>query len=157
MRLKNHKALLLVSALPFTLAGCGGDEPAAAAAPTGPKERHIYVSAVDCETGGRGTLEECSAAIEKAVLAHEKSPPPYKSLNSCETKEGANKCERVADRAYRPRLTAYVFDKTTSLVAQPLYPTAAGYRTADGKVLAATDDNLIFSKSARDAYEILKK
>jgi uncharacterized protein YgiB involved in biofilm formation len=157
MPLHDFKSLLAAAALPLALAGCGGEEKAAAATPAGPKERHIYVSAVDCENGGRGTLEECSTAIQKAVLAHEKSPPPYKSLNACEAKEGTNKCERVADKAYRPRLTAFVFDKGAALTALPLYPTTSGYRTADGKGLSGSDDNLIFSKSARDAYEVFKK
>lgn len=146
----------LAIASTFALAGCGGEEPVVAnkAAPT---ERSIFVSAVDCEASGKFGIEDCSQAIEKAIKAHDKSSPTYKSLDTCEDTEGSERCERVEERKYRPRLAAYVFDNATPPAAKPLYLTAdggAGFRTAEKEVLLGKDDNLIFSKSARDLYEL---
>jgi len=146
----------VVAATCLALAGCGGDEPVEAA-PAAPTERSVFVSAVDCENSGKYAIEDCSKAIERAVRSHDKYSPTYKSLNSCESAEGAGKCERVGDRAFRPRLAAYVFDTASPPVARPLYLTtdgAAGFRTAEKEVLMGTDDSLIFSKSAHDLYDL---
>ena len=135
------------------LGGCGGEKPAVAAAQV---EKAIFTSALDCESGGQLTLDVCSKTIEAAVAAHEKSAPSYKSQASCEEKEGTSKCERIAEKLYRPRLSAFLITASTPAVAFPLYLTKdaqLGFRTADMQVLLEKDDNLTFSKSARHAYE----
>jgi hypothetical protein len=156
MNKSRHFASFVITSACLALAGCGGEEVQEdkAAVPT---ERSIFVSAVDCEASGKITIEDCSKAIEKAIRVHDKTSPTYKSLDSCEETEGAERCERVADRIYRPRLAAYVFDNTTPPAAKPLYliaDGAAGFRNADKEVLLGKDDNLIFSKSAQDLYEL---
>ncbi len=156
MNKSQFTAGLVLASTSLALAGCGGDEPKAKAA--APVERSIFVSAVDCEASGKLSIDDCSKAIEKAVTAHEKTSPTYKSQSSCETAEGADKCERVADKIFRPKLVAYILDAATPPVAKPLYPTAdgvAGFRNGAKEVLLASDDNLIFSKSAQDLYELL--
>lgn len=145
-------ACLMVAAQSLALAGCGGEEPAAAAKI--PQVRHIYTSAVDCEAAGVYSLDNCSTAIASAVKTHEKIAPTFKSLRSCEAKQGAGKCERISDKDFRPRLVAFVFEGKETPAAKPLYPAKGGFRTSEDAVLLATNENLQFTKSARDASEI---
>ena len=151
-------SFLLLCGAALALAGCGGDKPVAAApGPAAPTERSIFVSTVDCEASGRFPIEQCSNAIAGAVTMHDKYAPSYKSLGTCEETEGAGKCERMADRIYKPQLAAFIFDNATPPSATPLYlivDGTPGFRTGDKKMMLGKDDNLIFSKSARDAYEL---
>jgi hypothetical protein len=156
MKAPNLLASLTIAATALALSGCGGDQPVEAAAKA-PTERHIFVSAVDCEASGKFALEDCEKAIDRAIRGHDKQAPSYKSVGTCEETEGLDKCERVGEKAYRPRLAAYVFDNAKPPAAKPLYLTldgAFGFRTAEKEALLTKDDNLVFSKSARDLAEL---
>ncbi|MGQ0673447.1 MAG: DUF1190 domain-containing protein [Hyphomicrobium sp.] len=149
--------LVLAASAALSTGGCGGEEPAAAAPTPAPTERAVFVSAVDCEASGRFSLDDCSSAIETAIRAHEGAAPTYKSLRACEEAEGTDKCERVGERIYRPLLVAFVFENATPPSATPLYHTNdgnPGFRSAGKQLFLGTDDNLMFSKSAKNAYEL---
>ena len=155
MKTPSFSACLISAGTAFALAGCGGEEPTQAK--KGPTERLIYVSAPDCEAGGKYSLDDCSAAIQKAIQFHDKKSPTYKSQGTCEETEGLDKCERVGDKNFRPRLVAYAFDDATPLTAKPLYlikEGTPGFRVNEKDMLLEKDDNLIFSKSAKDLSEL---
>lgn len=106
---------LLVLVMAASLAGCGGGA-------KGPTERLIYTSSADCEAAGKVAGEECAKAIEKALVEHDKLTIKYATMLDCEKAEGSDRCERVAERHYRPRLMAFLFTvNTKSVVAIPLY------------------------------------
>ena len=150
--LRKYCAVLGLLAAGLLLAGCGGGKPVAVVT----AERSIFTSALDCEAAGKFSIDVCSATIEAAVAAHDKTAPSYKSIDSCETAEGKEKCERIGENLYRPRLSAFLITASTPPVAAPLYLTRdgqPGFRTADKQNILAKDETLIFSKSARQAFE----
>lgn len=150
-----RSACLIVVANSLALAGCGGEDPAAAAKE--PPVRHIYTSSVDCADAGIYRLDDCSEAIARAVNTHEKNAPTYRKRSLCESKEGAGRCERISDADFRPRLVAFVFEGKEKPFAKPLYPASGGFRTADNANLLKTNDYLKFTKSARDAADLYGK
>lgn len=148
---------LMLAAVTLFLAGCGGGDTKTAGTAQAP-EKHIFVSAVDCEASGKFKFEDCTKAIDTAIGAHEKTAPTYRSVAGCEEKEGKGRCERSGEQIYKPRLAAFLFDQGKTVTAKPLYPTtdgAQGFRGADKAVLLGKDEALVFSKSARDSYELL--
>lgn len=155
--------LAFVGAAALSLMGCGSEQPVAAKtpAPGVPTEKRIFVSSADCEMAGQITFDDCAAAIDKAVQLHDKKAPSYKSLGTCEETEGVDKCERIGDRAFRPRLAAFLLESASPPTAKPLYLTkdgALGFRGSDQKEqYLSKDDNLLFTKSAVDLYELHKK
>jgi len=105
-------SIVLATAL---LAGCGG-------AKSGPTERFVYTTSVDCADAGKVTAEQCRAAVDKAVVEHDQKAPKYITLADCEAAEARDRCERFAERHYRPRLMGYLFTvKGPSVSASPLY------------------------------------
>jgi hypothetical protein len=150
------KPILVAASACLALTACGGDEgeqPKAAV----PTERAIYTSALDCEAGGKLTLEQCTAAIERAIALHDKYAPKYRSLGSCEETQGVEKCERIDEKEFRPRLTAFIIAPHDPNTAKPLYLTMdgqEGFQTIEKEMILAKNDNYIFSRSARDAYEL---
>jgi uncharacterized protein YgiB involved in biofilm formation len=122
--------LAVALAAAFTLAGCGGE--------TGPITKVVYISSGDCAQGGLIDFDKCAKAIDKAVVEHEKTARKYPTLLDCETSEGVDRCEKAAERHYRPRLMSYLFTiSKTKTTAAPLYAGAKGapvFRSADGTV-----------------------
>jgi uncharacterized protein YgiB involved in biofilm formation len=121
-------ALTFVAAV--SMGGCGGDQ--------GPTTRIIYVSSSDCAEGGLIDFDKCAKAIDKAVTEHEKTAKRYPALVDCESIEGVDRCEKAAERHYRPRLMSYLFSiNKARAVAAPLYAGSKGapvFRSADGTV-----------------------
>jgi hypothetical protein len=152
------RVLAPIALLSIALAGCGGSDAQPKPKAGAPVEKSIFVSVVDCEASGKFKTEDCEKGIEKAIRMHEKQAPSYKSEGSCEEKEGAGKCERLDERVFRPRLAAFLFDNTEPPTAKPLYLTldgGQGFRGAEAKeVFLAKNDDLIFSKSASDLFEL---
>jgi hypothetical protein len=150
------KPILVAASASLALAACGGDEPEQPKA-AAPVERTIYTSALDCEAGGKLTLEQCTAAIERAVALHDKYAAKYRSLSTCEEAQGVEKCERVDEKEFRPRLTAFIVSAQDPNTTKPLYLTMdgqEGFQTVEKEMILAKNDNYIFSRSARDAYEL---
>jgi len=149
----NYLAVLSLMTGVLALAGCGASEPQSDT----PIERGVFTSATDCAEGGKRTLEQCSAAITAAVAEHERAAATYPSLKSCETAEGADKCERTDTKSFRPRLMAFLVRMTDPPAAWPLYPTIkgeAGFRTGDNTILLSEDESLTFSRPALAAAEL---
>jgi hypothetical protein len=140
------------------LAGCGNGGGAKTAAPAAQSERFVFISAKDCAESGRLKLQQCGDAIDAAIAAHLATAPTYVSLRACEATEGGDRCERTDNKAYRPRLVAFLFNITGDAVkADPLYPppgTEAGLRQTDKKkIVLTTDDAVTYSPLALAAYE----
>ena len=146
-----------------TLAGCGGSAPAA----VGPAaEQIVFTSAADCAATGKIKEAQCGQAIEAALQQHLAGSTVYRTLTLCETTEGADKCERMDAKAYRPKLVAMVVNSNdaiqaeasgTPLSAIPLYPTLAGehgFRKLDKTILLVEGDLIVFSPQAVAAAEL---
>lgn len=152
---KLNPALAAVMAS-LSLAACGGEEPEKPKS-AGPVERTIYTSALDCEAGGKLTLEQCTTAIERAIAIHDKMATKYRSIDACEEKEGVDKCERVDEKEFRPRFSAFIVNPQDPNSAKPLYLTMdgqLGFQTIEKEMMLAKNDTLIFSRSAIDAFEL---
>ena len=142
---------LLVLAFAVTgLAGCGNGG-------KGPTERFIYTSSEDCAEAGKVPGDECGKAIEKALIEHDKLTIKYPTMIDCDKAEGIDRCERVAERHYRPRLMAFLFTmngKTVSAI--PLYAvqivsgkSATLFRDAAGTTYDwERTDGIAFSKAS---------
>ncbi len=99
--------------------------------------RYIYASTDDCTDGGKVSGENCNKATELALVEHDTTAPKYATLGDCETTEGRDRCERFAERHYRPRLMGYLFTVNKTAVANPLYSGLKGatvFRDAGGTV-----------------------
>lgn len=138
----------------LALAGCGGGgKKTAEAAPF----QGIYTASGDCADSGKLTIDQCLHAMEKAVAEHEKSAPTYKTLKSCETTEGANRCERTHVGNYRPVLLAFLVIASKEPVAKPLYasgdPKKVGFRTASKDFYLTSDETVTMSEHAQTLVE----
>ena len=103
MRTKGLGILVLCS---ITLAGCG-----AAPKVTGPMQKWIVTSAAECVSMVGATESDCSTLIDTAVNVHSTSSSSYKSRRLCELTEGADRCERIEERVWRPRPQAFLIEK----------------------------------------------
>lgn len=144
-------ALFLIALIP----GCGETSPAAEGPSVG--FRGVFASASDCASFGSDVLKACSAAIERAVKAHEAASPAYRDIEACEKVAGEGRCERSASGTYRARLAAFMVTANgASARAEPLYPVgdgAVGFRTASNTKLLASDRSLAFSRLALSLAE----
>lgn len=140
-------ANLVLAAL---LAGCGDNTPAAQKGPPAP--RGIFISASDCADAGKISIENCGRAIDDAVAAYQQTAPSYKSLRSCDSALGPDRCVRGVDGKYRPQLQAFLVTMSTPASAVALYPPAGantkGFRSKTGAV-SAFDDGYTISASAQ--------
>lgn len=156
MRIQNTSKLwLFASAVCVALAtsGCGNSAPESKV----PVQRGIFTSAADCAASQKFPMEKCTKAIEAAIENHVATAPTYTSLKSCEKAEGAEKCERMDEKTYRPKLRAFLVVGNEEVLGSPLYPTtdgAAGFRGLDKVVYSADDETLNFSPQAVAAYEL---
>jgi len=152
IRLKTLSTLALTAGLALSIAGCGKSS----SSTTLKTERGIYTSASDCAASGKLTIDICESIIERAIATHEKTATSYASLRSCETAEGADRCERGQNDSYRPRLLAFIVFKTDNPYSQPLYATPKGepgFRAADKTMYLSSDETLLFSSHAETLYE----
>ena len=146
-----------------TLAGCGGSAPAA----VGPAaEQIVFTSAADCAATGKIKDAQCTQAIDAALQQHLAGSTVYRNLTLCEKTEGADKCERMDEKAYRPKFVALVVSSAdvaqaeatgAPLGAIPLYPTMAGehgFRKLDKTILLVEGDMMVFSPQAVAAAEL---
>ena len=103
------------------LTGCGGGEKVAT-------ERFIYTTSEDCSAGGKISATDCDKAIDQALVELDKVAIKYPTLADCDKAEGIERCERIGDRHYRPRLMAFLFTTNSKTTAIPLFavPVVAG-------------------------------
>ena len=147
----NAFVLIAISA---ALAGCGDS-----GAPKSEKvaeERGVIASASDCAVFGKGAVDACAAAIERAVKKHESTAKTFTSLEDCEKAVGARSCERSETGHYRIRLSAFMVTLGATPRAEALYPTQGsdvGFQTSSKDVLLANDRNLVFSRLAVSVAE----
>ena len=128
--LSRSVALAALALLASLLAGCGGGT-------AYPTERLIYTSIDDCTAGEKISAADCGKAVDKALVELDKASIKFPTMLDCEKAEGPDRCERVAERIYRPKLMGYLFTaKGPSVTAEPLYAGQKGvtvYRDANGK------------------------
>lgn len=137
----------------LALAGCGSGSQE----PAKPVARGVFTSASDCAEAGTLTLEQCSNAIAQAVANHEKTAATYTTLKKCEATEGTERCERTAEKVFRPRLLAFAVTPGKPPSASPLYASGngqPGFKMSDKKVLQADDESLTFSRAAMGVAEL---
>jgi len=137
---------LATASLATLLGACGGDP--------GPTSKVIYTSSSDCADGALIDFDKCARAIDKAIAEHDKSSPKYVTLGDCEKAEGNDRCEKVVDRQYRPRLMGYLFTiNSQKQTAVPLYAGLKGapvFRAADGTVYdQERTEGVKFSREAK--------
>jgi Protein of unknown function (DUF1190) len=141
----------VVLAVCAVLGGCGdASQPEAEA--TAPRAEHgIFISARDCASTGKLTIDQCGQAIDVAVARHEAETPTYGSLSQCEAKVGADRCDKGVDRRYRLRLQAFFVTLAVPAHAVPLYPPSqsmVGFQSPSKQVIDARDDTLRVSDTA---------
>ena len=151
-------ALFASAIAALAAAGCGGS-PSQPAGPAPTAEKSIFSSAKDCAENSKLPMQKCSELVEAAIAEHMKSSPTYLSQRTCETTEGADRCERHNERSYRPRLIAFAFTITgEQATATPVYILNDGASTGfrNGKLTyLLTDDNLKVTKKSLAVYESL--
>ena len=142
--------LLFALAAALGLSGCGKSEDKVASKIE--TEKAIYMSSADCTDGGKVAADMCAVLIDRAVKMHEAQAPTFKSLRSCETDAGVDRCERTGKELYRMRLQAFLFEIIgKQAMATPLYPSAdakIGFRDAAKKAVDARDENFIVSQAS---------
>jgi uncharacterized protein YgiB involved in biofilm formation len=152
-RLVTFRTIAVIASC-LTLAGCGGSaEPKAKS----DVKQYIVVSAVDCADNTGLEFDKCIETLQKAIAEHDKSAATYPKIEACEKTEGADRCERVGEKSYRARVTAFQITMTEKPTAIPLYAgkkATAGFRTATNTDIAADADAYIFTKSASDAAHL---
>jgi len=154
-RLATSRSLAVLAAA-LALAGCGKSQKTAAKVDV---KQVVVTSAADCADNAGLTYDVCTELIAAAVAEHEKSAPTHKSQEACEKAEGADRCERLDERDYRPRLTAFKIAMTEKPTAAPLYPTkntTPGFRTASNSDVLTDADAFTFTKSAVDAADLYR-
>lgn len=82
-----------------------------------------------------GSEADCAAIIDAAVQEHTTKGTSYLTEKLCEKTEGADKCERLEEKVWRPKPQAYVVTRVgTVLTATMLYAgqnRAIVFRAAD--------------------------
>jgi hypothetical protein len=141
----------------LSLAGCGGSAPKVVAlGPVG-----VFTSAQDCAASEKLKLSDCSILIQQALQIHQQTAKTYISARLCEETEGADRCERTDNNAFRPKLLAFMITFTPPPgipTSAPLYATkekdTVGFTTGEkGKTLLAVDETLTFSTEAKFVAE----
>lgn len=159
--LSRLRVLLAVLLAAGALGGCGNKTKVAT-------ERFIYTSSEDCAAGAKIQQADCDKAVEKALLEHDKLTIKYPTLADCDKAEGPERCERVADRHFRPRLMGFLFSVNEQVAATPLYAiqvvqgkSATLYRDAGGATYDwERTEGITFSRAAirkAEGFTPLKK
>jgi hypothetical protein len=144
----------VVLAACLALAGCGKAEPKVAKAEG---QKFIVISAVDCADNTGLDYDKCLGLIEGAIKEHDKSATRYTKLADCEKAEGTNRCDRLGEKSYRARLSAFQITVSEKPAAAPLYAIKddkPGFRSASSGDILSDTDNITFTKSADDAAHI---
>ncbi len=128
-------AVFVLLGITSVLAGCGSGSKAS----NGSKERFVYTTIFDCEAGTKFKPADCSTGIDAALAEHQKKATKHATMRDCEAVEGLDRCEKLVDKDYQPRLMAYLFaeTKTGGVAAIPLYSGLKGatvFRDGGGKV-----------------------
>lgn len=142
---------LAVLACGLALAACGKAEKKEEKVEA---KQYIVVSAVDCADNTGLDYDTCSTVLEKAIGQHDKSATVHSRNDACEKAEGVDRCERVGEKSYRVRLTAFQITMSDKPTAIPLYAGKSdkpGLRTASDTSISPDTDSFIFTKSAEDA------
>ncbi|MBY0224674.1 MAG: hypothetical protein K2Q28_02590 [Hyphomicrobium sp.] len=153
LRFANSRTLAALTSV-LALAGCGKS-----GTPKGKVEvkQYIVVSAVDCADNTGLPFETCIDLLQTAIGAHDKAATTYPKIETCEKAEGADRCERIGEKSYRARLTAFQLTMSDKPTAVPLYAgkaATAGFRTSSNVEISADADTFIFTKSAADAAHL---
>lgn len=142
---------LVLTLAAATLTGACGSDPPPAAGPAPILEHGVFISSQDCADSGKLSAELCDKAVDMAIARHEAEAPIYKSLRQCVAAEGAERCDRMADGRYRPRLQAFYITLAKPTAGVPLYPSGGGevgFRSPSKQAVSATDESLTVSSSA---------
>lgn len=156
---RSRLALPAVAVATLLAAGCGGGAPKPKATDA-KTETSIYISAKDCDENSKLGMTRCAELVDGAIAEHLKTAPTYLSLRTCEEKEGADRCERSDERAFRPRLIAFAVsltgDKSTAIPVYILNTSKqTGFRNGKQNYLL-TDDTLVVSKKSAAVYDSLR-
>jgi len=156
LRFVNCRPIVVLAAC-VALAGCGKSA-TKEAKPAGPK--YIVVSAADCADNTGLDYEKCLTLIEGAIKEHDRSASIYTKLTECEKAEGSDRCDRIREKAYRARLTAFQITMTDNPSAAPLYfnkDDKPGFRSASIGDISPDADSFTFTKRASDAAHLHAK
>lgn len=140
----------------LALSGCGKAEKQANEKPA---KQFVVTSAVDCADNAGLDYEVCYKILLEAVDRHDKSAPKFRSLKACEKSEGAGRCERMDEKLFRPRLTAFQLTLSSPPVAAPLYApknSQIGFRTASNAEISVDSETYNFTKSAAHAADLYR-
>lgn len=141
--------IVLFATVCAALTGCGQAEQPKDA--TKPVKVGIFSSARECHEIGQLPDDVCTKAIEEAGKEHDKKTVLHADLETCETAEGVNNCERAGGKQYRPRLQAYaVVLDGAPMAAHSLYASnrsGVAFKAINGSHYLTNDPNLVFSES----------
>lgn len=149
----NHRPVAVLAAC-LALAGCGKSETKVAKVEG---QKFVVISAVDCADNTGLDYDKCLGLIEGAIKEHDKTATRYTKLADCEKAEGANRCDRIAEKSYRARLSAFQVILSDKPAAIPLYAIKdekPGFRSAANGDILPDSDSVTFTKSADDAAHI---
>lgn len=155
MHLKPNLGIVALAAV-LLLGGCGKAEQKTGKAAD---KQIIVTSAVDCADNTDFDYDTCYTILLKAVDLHGKTSQSFNSLKACEKSEGAGRCERIAQKLFRPRLMAFQVTLSRPPVAVPLYvskSTPRAFRTASNTDVPVENETYTFTKSATDAVDLFK-
>ena len=145
---------LAVLAAALAVAGCGKSQKSAEKVEL---KQFVVTSAVDCADNTGLDYDKCLGLIEDAIKEHDKAATRYTKLADCEKAEGSNRCDRLGEKSYRARLSAFQIVLSEKPAAVPLYAikdAKPGFRSASSGDILPDTDNVTFTKSADDAAHI---
>jgi uncharacterized protein YgiB involved in biofilm formation len=145
---------LVVAVSALAVAGCGDG---GGTTPKVEAKQFVVVSAVDCADNTGLEFEKCISVLQKAIALHDRAAPTYPKIEACETAEGEGRCERVGEKSYRARVTAFQMTLSEKPAAIPLYApktNIAGLRTASNTEILPDAETFTFTESAADASHL---
>ncbi|MGE5266650.1 MAG: DUF1190 domain-containing protein [Deltaproteobacteria bacterium] len=153
MHIADYRRFLVLAAC-LALTGCGKSESKVVKVEG---QKFIVISAIDCADNTGLDYDKCLGLIEGAIKEHDKAATRYTRLADCEKAEGANRCDRLGEKSYRARLSAFQIILSDKAAAVPLYAIKddkPGFRSASSGDILPDTDNVTFTKSADDAAHI---
>lgn len=101
MKRSKHIKLALISAIPFALAACGGDEPTHTVS-----QKQSFDNVQAC-VDAKIPVDVCSDAFMAALAEHRRNSPSYTTQAACEADFVAGYCNIGSDGQYTPRLGGF--------------------------------------------------